>query len=33
MHRLSGYMHQDDLFIGCLTVEEHLTFMVFSMFI
>lgn len=27
MHRLSGYMHQDDLFLGCLTVEEHLFFM------
>uniref|UniRef100_A0A336L180 CSON003410 protein n=1 Tax=Culicoides sonorensis TaxID=179676 RepID=A0A336L180_CULSO len=27
MYRLSGFVHQDDLFIGTLTVKEHLTFM------
>lgn len=27
MYRLSGFVHQDDLFIGMLTVKEHLTFM------
>ncbi|XP_067645713.1 protein scarlet [Eurosta solidaginis] len=27
MHRISGYVYQDDLFIGSLTVLEHLTFM------
>ncbi|XP_077283935.1 ATP-binding cassette transporter scarlet [Arctopsyche grandis] len=27
MHRLSGFMHQEDLFVGCLTVEEHLQLM------
>lgn len=26
MHRLSGFVHQDDLFVGTLTVREHLTF-------
>ena len=25
---VSGYVQQDDLFIGCLTVKEHLTFQV-----
>lgn len=28
MHRLSGFVHQDDLFDGTLTVLEHLTFIV-----
>lgn len=28
MHRLSGFVHQDDLFNGALTVSEHITFMV-----
>lgn len=28
MHRLSGFIHQDDLFDGTLTVLEHLTFVV-----
>lgn len=28
MHRESGYMHQDDLFVENLTVIEHLTIMV-----
>lgn len=28
MHRLSGFIHQDDLFDGNLTVLEHLTFIV-----
>lgn len=28
MHRLSGFVHQDDLFDGTLTVLEHLTFVV-----
>lgn len=28
MHRISGYVYQDDLFIDTLTVLEHLTFMV-----
>lgn len=28
MHRLSGFVHQDDLFDGMLTVLEHLTFVV-----
>ncbi|ALC44852.1 maker763 [Drosophila busckii] len=27
MHRISGYVYQDDLFIGALTVLEHLNFM------
>ncbi|XP_055844531.1 protein scarlet [Episyrphus balteatus] len=27
MHRLSGYVYQDDLFIGQLTVLEHINFM------
>ncbi|KAG7167303.1 scarlet-like 2 [Homarus americanus] len=27
MNALSGYVHQDDIFIGSLTVKEHLTFM------
>ncbi|KAH8286909.1 hypothetical protein KR018_009038 [Drosophila ironensis] len=27
MHRISGYVYQDDLFIGSLTVMEHLNFM------
>ncbi|XP_055378910.1 protein scarlet [Condylostylus longicornis] len=27
MHRISGYVHQDDIFIEQLTVLEHLTFM------
>lgn len=31
MHRLSGFVHQDDLFIGALTVLEHITFMVFNL--
>lgn len=26
MHRLSGFVHQDDLFDGTLTVLEHMTF-------
>lgn len=28
MHRMSGFVHQDDLFHGSLTVYEHLSFMV-----
>lgn len=28
MHRESGYMHQDDLFVDNLTVIEHLNIMV-----
>ena len=28
MHRLSGFMHQEDLFVSSLTVREHLDFMV-----
>lgn len=28
MHQESGYMHQDDLFVNNLTVNEHLTIMV-----
>lgn len=28
MRFLSGYMHQEDLFIGALTVLEHMTVMV-----
>jgi len=28
MHRISGYVYQDDLFLGSLTVLEHLNFMV-----
>lgn len=28
MHRISGFVHQDDLFDGNLTVLEHLTFIV-----
>lgn len=28
MHRLSGFVHQEDLFDGTLTVLEHLTFVV-----
>lgn len=31
MHRLSGFVHQDDLFIGALTVLEHITFMVMNL--
>ncbi|KAK7081536.1 hypothetical protein SK128_022036, partial [Halocaridina rubra] len=27
MASLAGYVHQDDLFVGSLTVKEHLTFM------
>ncbi|KAJ9597850.1 hypothetical protein L9F63_011292, partial [Diploptera punctata] len=27
MHRLSGFMHQEDLFVSSLTVKEHLNFM------
>jgi ATP-binding cassette, subfamily G (WHITE), eye pigment precursor transporter len=27
MYRLSGFVHQDDIFIGTLTVYEHLNFM------
>uniref|UniRef100_A0AAG5DN16 ABC transporter domain-containing protein n=1 Tax=Anopheles atroparvus TaxID=41427 RepID=A0AAG5DN16_ANOAO len=27
MYRLSGFVHQDDLFVGSLTVHEHLYFM------
>lgn len=27
IHRLSGFVHQDDLFVGTLTVLEHITFM------
>ncbi|EDW41766.1 protein scarlet [Drosophila sechellia] len=27
MHRISGYVYQDDLFLGSLTVLEHLNFM------
>lgn len=26
--RISGYVQQDDLFVGCLTVKEHLSFQV-----
>lgn len=28
MQKHSGYMHQDDIFIGSMTVSEHLWFMV-----
>ena len=28
MGTLAGYVHQDDLFVGSLTVMEHLLFMV-----
>jgi ABC-type multidrug transport system ATPase subunit len=28
MHRLSGFMYQDDLFVSSFTVQEHLFFMV-----
>lgn len=28
MNDISGFVYQDDLFIGSLTVTEHLTFMV-----
>lgn len=28
MHRLSGFVHQDDLFDGTLTVLEHMNFIV-----
>lgn len=28
MHHLSGFVHQDDLFDGSLTVLEHLNFIV-----
>ena len=28
MSTIAGYVHQDDLFVGSLTVKEHLTFMV-----
>lgn len=27
MHRLSGFVHQDDLFVGSLTAREHLNIM------
>ncbi|XP_033608830.1 protein scarlet-like, partial [Cryptotermes secundus] len=27
MHRLSGFMYQDDLFVSSLTAQEHLFFM------
>lgn len=27
MHRLSGFMHQDELFLGALTIYEHMSFM------
>lgn len=27
MYRLSGFVHQDDLFVGSLTVSEHMYFM------
>lgn len=30
MHRLSGFVHQDDLFNGSLTVLEHITFVVLT---
>lgn len=33
IHRLSGFVHQDDLFDGTLTVLEHLTFIVSENFI
>lgn len=33
MHRISGYVYQDDLFIGALTVLEHLNFMVRASFL
>ena len=29
--RISGYVQQDDLFIGTLTVKEHLRFQVFTL--
>lgn len=28
MHRMSGFVHQDDIFDASLTVLEHLTFIV-----
>lgn len=28
MHKLSGFVYQDDIFIGTLTVREHLSFMI-----
>nr|CAD7464430.1 unnamed protein product [Timema tahoe] len=28
MHRISGFMHQEDLFVSSLTVKEHLILMV-----
>lgn len=28
MRRLSGFMHQDDVFVGSLTVLEHMNIMV-----
>lgn len=28
MHKLSGFVYQDDIFVGTLTVREHLTFMI-----
>lgn len=28
MHRLSGFVHQDDMFMPTLTVTEHMYFMV-----
>lgn len=28
VHKISGFMHQEDLFVGTLTVREHLHFMV-----
>lgn len=31
MRRLSGFMHQDDAFVGSLTVLEHMNIMVRSM--
>lgn len=31
MNDISGFVYQDDLFIGSLTVMEHLTFMVIDL--
>lgn len=31
--RYSGYVQQDDLFIGTMTVKEHLTFLVIYFFL
>lgn len=28
MHKLSGFVYQDDIFVGTLTVREHLSFMI-----